>query len=103
MKYNWLSFDREIIKSSEWYKSGQAISGVHRLVHSRNLNLNARYENLVNSKFSVRKENENDKIIITDETNLKNIKREKDKLILSPLIGLTENQIDKIYKKITEL
>ena len=54
-------------------------------------------------KIHVRKENDNDKVIITDETNLKNIKREKDKLILSPLIGLTENQIDNIYKKIIEL
>ena len=54
-------------------------------------------------KIHIREENENEKIIITDETNLKNIKREKDKLILSPLIGLTENQIDNIYKKIIEL
>src|SRR3989344_5731390 len=54
-------------------------------------------------KIHVRKENENEKIIITDETNLKNIKREKDKLILHPLIGLTDAQINNLYKKIMQL
>lgn len=53
--------------------------------------------------FNIKTGKENDKTIILDETNLKNIKREKNKLILTPLVGLTNHHINGIHKKITEL
>ena len=49
-------------------------------------------------EFKVRKENETDKVIVLDETDLIKIKKEKDRLILTPLIGLSEKEINGIYK-----
>ena len=51
-------------------------------------------------EFNVRKENENDKVIVTDETDLRKLKKEENKLILTPLIGLSNKEINEIYKRI---
>ena len=49
-------------------------------------------------EFKARKENENDKVIVLDETDLIKIKKEKDRLILTPLIGLRNKELNGIYK-----
>ncbi len=49
-------------------------------------------------EFKVRKENENDKVIVTDEIDLRKIKKEENRLILTPLIGLSDKEINNIYK-----
>lgn len=53
-------------------------------------------------KIKTRKENINDKVIVIDETNLRNVKKEKAKLILTPLIGLHAKQINDIYERIKQ-
>lgn len=69
------------------------------LTLSKNLPLLKKFE--YGFKIKTRKENKNDRNIITDEINLKNIKKKENKLILNPLIGLTTKQMNDIYKKIS--